>query len=280
MGEGPQCKRSSQSLNAPDLLSTGGGSVSDYPTTQELTSKSHLKHEKSSQRLAYANLQLSFTYTTGDFPVSMIGHLRAVTADELRDLQDKPGSIKEFLHGKQNENSGSAKAALLRVQEIAMQAKVTGKMADPKDSEKVREQILKELESAMAKRPSGIPSEAALSLEKSWHSLHYLLTGNVWETDSILGKTILGGNEIGPDIGYGPARFLRPDEVKEIATALKKLSKGDLAKRFDLQAMVAAKVYACHNEGELELAQDYFAQVVAYYVKAAKRGDAMILYLD
>jgi len=37
MGERPQCKRFSQSLNAPDLLSTGGGSVSDYPTNQALT---------------------------------------------------------------------------------------------------------------------------------------------------------------------------------------------------------------------------------------------------
>ncbi len=212
--------------------------------------------------------------------MSMIGHLRAVSTSELGNLQQDPDSIREFLHGRQNANSGIAKAALLRVQEIAMQAKAAGKTADPKDSEKVREQILKELESAMARRPSGKPSEESLSLEKSWHSLHYLLAGDVSETNSILGKTILGGNEIGPDIGYGPARFLEPDEVKEIAAALKKVSKDDLAARFDLKAMVAAKVYACHNEGELELAQHYFARVAAYYAKAAKRGDAMLLYLD
>ncbi len=210
----------------------------------------------------------------------MIGHLRAVTTDELKNLQQNPSSIKEFLHGKQNGDSGIAKAALLRVQEIAMQAKAAANTADPKDSEKVREQILKELEFAMAKRPTGNPSAESLSLEKSWHSLHYLLTGNLWEVNSILGKTILGGNEIGPDIGYGPARFLEPAELKEIATALKRVSKDDLAKRFDLKAMVAAKVYACHNEGELELTQEYFTRVVAYYVEAAKRGDAMLLYLD
>jgi hypothetical protein len=210
----------------------------------------------------------------------MIGHLRAVTIAELRNLQQDPDSIREFLHGRQNANSGVAKAALRRVQEIATQAKAAGKTADPRDSEKVREQILKKLESAMAKRPSSKPSEESLSLEKSWHSLHYLLTGNVGETNSVLGKTILGGNEIGPDIGYGAARFLEPVEVKEVAIALKKVSKDDLAERFDLKAMNAAKVYACHNEGELELTQHYFAQVAAYYTKAAKRGDAMLLYLD
>jgi len=37
MGEGPQRKRSTQTLNAPDLLSTGGGSASDLATNQALT---------------------------------------------------------------------------------------------------------------------------------------------------------------------------------------------------------------------------------------------------
>ena len=212
--------------------------------------------------------------------MSMIGHLRAVTTAELRNLQQDPDSIEEFLHGRQNANSGSAKAALLRVQEIAMQAKAAGKTTDSKDSEKVREQILMELESAMAMRSPGKPSEESLSLDKSWHSLHYLLTGSALETNSTLGKTILGGKEIGPDIGYGLARYLEPLEVKEVAKALTKISKDDLARRFDLKAMVAAKIYACHDEGELKLAQHYFTQVVSYYGEAAGRGDAMLLYLD
>jgi hypothetical protein len=84
----------------------------------------------------------------------MIGHLRTITTDELRKLKKDPDSIKAFLHRNQNTNSGDAKAALLRVQEIARQAKAAGKTTDPKENEKVRDQILKELESAMAKRPS------------------------------------------------------------------------------------------------------------------------------
>jgi hypothetical protein len=212
--------------------------------------------------------------------MSMIGHLRAVTTDELRKLKKDPDSIKAFLHGNQNENSGDAKAALLRVQEIAKQAKAAGKTIDPQENEKVRDQILKELESAMAKRPSAGVKAEGLGLEKSWHSLHYLLTGSAWETSLTLGKAILGGKELGPDIGYGPARFLEPPEVKEVATALKKVSEVDLEKRFDLPAMVAANVYACRDESELKLAQHYFAQVVRYYSEAARRGDAMLLYLD
>lgn len=117
-------------------------------------------------------------------------------------------------------------------------------------------------------------------MEKSWHSVHYLLTGTAQETDSVLGKTILGGKEIGADVGYGPARYLEPSEVQEIAKTLKNVSEKELARRFDLKAMIAANVYACRDEGELALAQHYFTHIVAYYTDAAERGDAMLLYLD
>jgi hypothetical protein len=210
----------------------------------------------------------------------MIGHLRAVTAEELRKLKRDPDSIQTFLRGNKNADSGDAKAALLRLQEIAKQAKAAGRTIDPIENEKVREQILKELESEMVKRPSAGVKAEGLSLEKSWHSLHYLLTGSAGETNLTLGKTILGGKELGPDIGYGPARFLEPPEVKEVATALKEVSEVELEKRFDLPAMLAANVYACRDESELKLAQHYFAQVVRYYSEAAHRGRAMLLYLD
>lgn len=212
--------------------------------------------------------------------MSMIGHLRTITTDELRKLKKDPDSVKAFLHGNQNANSGDAKAALLRVQEIGRQAKASGKTIDPKENEKLRDQILKELESAMAKRSSAGVKAEGLSLEKSWHILHYLLTGSAEETNFTLGKTILGGKELGPDIGYGPPRFLEPPEVKEVATALQEVFEVGLEKRFDLPAMMAANVYACRDESELKLAQHYFEQVVRYYSEAAHRGDAMLLYLD
>jgi hypothetical protein len=204
----------------------------------------------------------------------MIGHLRAVTPTQLRSLQRNPSSVKELLHGKLIANSGNVKTALLRVQEMAMQAMAAG---NSRNNEKLREQIIAELESAGVANPDG---EEGLTLEKSWHCLHYLLTGTAGETDSVLGKAILGGREIGPDVGYGPARYLEPNEVKKVAKSLKTVSKKDLVSRFDLKAMKAAKIYACRDERELQLAQDYFTRVCNYYDEAAARGDAMLLYLD
>jgi Domain of unknown function (DUF1877) len=185
--------------------------------------------------------------------VSMIGHLRAVTPTQLRTLRKNPSSVKELLHGKQNTNAGDVKTALLRIEEMAMQrvlkmAKQTTHTAgDSKNNEKLRDQIIAQLESAGVTADSD--SEEGLTLEKSWHCLHYLLTGTAWETDTVLGKAILGGAEIGPDMGYGPARYLEPNEVEKVAKALKTVSKKDLASRFNLEAMKAAKVYACRDVG-------------------------------
>lgn len=205
----------------------------------------------------------------------MIGHVRAVTPEQLRSLQENPSSVRGFLHGEQIANSAKAKAALLRIQQMARERMAAGQ---PKNDERFREHILAELESAGV-TPLRNP-DAGLSLEKSWHSLHYLLTGTARETDSLVGKAILGGIEMGPDVGYGPARYLDATEVEKVANSLKAVSEDDLALRFDLKAMKTANIYACCDEDELGLAQGYFVQLCDYYEKAAARGDAMLLYID
>ena len=81
------------------------------------------------------------------------------------------------------------------------------------------------------------------------------------------------------DLGYGPARFLTPQQVHEVATALEAISKDDLSARFDLKAMMAARIYPCKDDSELELAQDYFEQLLRYYADAAANGNAMLLWV-
>src|SRR5437763_1889481 len=182
--------------------------------------------------------------------MGMIGHLRAVTEDQLRTFQQAPASIGELLHGKARANTANLMAALQRAQEIGLRT-----MGNPAEKEKARLEIIRELTAAVVKLPTDGPDKDGLSLEKSWHSLHYLLTGSAQEVDSPLGNAILGGKEIGPDLGYGPARFLDARQVQEVSSALSKVSNDDLARRFDLRAINAAKVYACDDDGDLELAQ-------------------------
>jgi hypothetical protein len=234
--------------------------------------------------------------------MSMIGHVRQITPAQLAEFRKNPSALGRFLHG----GLGGGPLVNIRdinaiVQKIAAEARQTGAFADPAKRDALRVKMMHALQDAGAKIPAEIlktmppgdrPTQAAsdaepadareegLSLDKSWHALHYLLTGHAEEAPPPLGNAILGGTELGEDMGYGPARFLTPEEVRATSNALNKLSADDLAGRCDLPTMIAAEIYACREEGDLGLAQEYFSELVRYYADAATRGNAMLLYLD
>jgi hypothetical protein len=60
--------------------------------------------------------------------------------------------------------------------------------------------------------------------------------------------------------------------------ALNAISKDDLRKRFDLKAMMAARIYPVRDQSELRLAEENFALVSRYYAEAAAAGNAMRLW--
>jgi hypothetical protein len=119
-----------------------------------------------------------------------------------------------------------------------------------------------------------------LEIDKAWHGLHYLLTGEAWGGAPPLANAVLGGEEIGEDFGYGAARYLTPGQVKEVATALSGVSEEELTNRFDPDAMRAAQIYGISgDDDDLEYLLEYFRPLVEYYQDASQKGNAMLLYL-
>jgi len=208
--------------------------------------------------------------------MGMRGHLRQITPAQLQDFQRSPKTVKDAVRGKSRTNMAKMMATFERLKPVADRARAMH--LDPAEQEKVRNEILKELAAAGGGFHDG-PDENGLNLEKSWHVLHYLLTGKAEDAPPPLGNAILGGHEIGGDLGYGPARFLAPNEVREVAAALAAISKDDLAARFDLDAMIAMHIYPVRDDSELEMAQHYFEHLSRYYADAAASGDAMLLYI-
>jgi CRP-like cAMP-binding protein len=208
----------------------------------------------------------------------MRGHIRQIAPSQLERLRGNPKMVAGLIRGKARRNSSKAKSALERAQKIAAEARAAGILNDPAEQERVRAQILKELAGAGIMLQGG-PTEEGLNLEKSWHVLHYLLTGKPEEAPPPLGDAILGGTEIGDDLGYGPARFLTAQQVREVAKALAAVSNEDLASHFDLDAMIAARIYPVRDGTELEMAQHYFEHLTRYYADASTNGNAMLLYL-
>lgn len=124
--------------------------------------------------------------------------------------------------------------------------------------------------------------EHQIDLDKAWHAIHFTLTGSVWEGAEPLYLVILGGTEFGEDYGYGPPRYLTPDQVKAVSSALEPLTPDVFSGMFDSDALTREKIYpkvfwASEEDGGLEYVLDNYLNVREFYRTAAERGDAMIV---
>src|SRR6202008_4312926 len=81
--------------------------------------------------------------------------------------------------------------------------------------------ILKLMQERLSQRakPAGGKREV-LSLEKAWHGVHYVLSGAAEPGPELRSQPVLGGVELGDDpegfSGYGPARYFRAAQVREL----------------------------------------------------------------
>jgi len=126
--------------------------------------------------------------------------------------------------------------------------------------------------------------EHAIDLDKAWHGIHWLLTGEGWGGEPPLSLAILGGTDIGPDQGYGPARFVTPQQVGAVAVALAALTDEDLARRYDAKTMDERHIYPTVWERDGAEALGYLIHHVhvlaRFYAKAAQRGDAVLQWIS
>jgi hypothetical protein len=124
-------------------------------------------------------------------------------------------------------------------------------------------------------------SENSISLEKAWHGLHYLLTGDPWDGDGPRAFLLCGGSEEGEDLGYGPARLIDAEEVREIAQVIGGITVDELWSRFDAEQMEQLEVYpGIWDEPEADLREEYgeyFEQLKEFLAQTAEAGHALRL---
>lgn len=128
-------------------------------------------------------------------------------------------------------------------------------------------------------------SPGTLQLHKMWQALHFMLTGTAWDSSGALGQAILGGADVGPDIGYGPARILTPTEVQETSDALGRITAAEFKRRFAPEEMEAQDIYPTGIwVAEKDTITDdlvvLFEQLVAFYRGAASRKDSALLWMS
>lgn len=126
----------------------------------------------------------------------------------------------------------------------------------------------------------------SIDLDKAWHGIHYLLTGSAWEGGSPLGYLVEGGEPVGEvDVGYGPARVLRPSQVQEFGAALEQVAPEHLQQRFDPRAMMKADIYPSiwgRNSAEddaLGYLLDHFQRLRAFVAQVRQLGKGLVFGL-
>jgi len=127
---------------------------------------------------------------------------------------------------------------LLQMDEAAAGGLADDNRHDPGDD--LRRQLLGSHPACSIQQAMG----AALSLEKAWHGVHYLLCGETDAGRTILSQAVLGGTEFGDDLGYGPARYFAQAKVSLTARELTQAElETEMRARFDPVQMSRAGIY-------------------------------------
>ncbi len=227
--------------------------------------------------------------------MSMLGNFKQISGTLLEHIKAKPALVRDVLRYRPSQAVPSNDVeAFLSLLPGHMRKAVENMPPDARQA--ILDQFTKSLpdmpdvlkqQIAEARHPK--PSKAAfdskdfgeeLFIEKAWHGVHFLLCGVIDEAPPPLGDAILGGTEIGPDMGYGPARYLDPHRVKAVADALKAIPPSVLAARFDIAGLQEHQVYPnAWSEDDREWIQGAYSELRDFYADAAQKGLAVLLYI-
>lgn len=121
-----------------------------------------------------------------------------------------------------------------------------------------------------------------IDIDKSWHAIHYLLTGTAWLVTGDAGLAVLGGEPLGEELGYGPARVLSPEQVRRVSEVLSATDEDTLRQKYDPGRLTRLDIYPriWDEHGVLdEYVLPNYARLVAFYAKAAAENQAVLLAL-
>lgn len=124
-----------------------------------------------------------------------------------------------------------------------------------------------------------------IDLDKSWHTIHFVLTGRTWDGDFPLGFLVSAGTLVGKeDVGYGPARGFSSRAVSAINDALLEITDEEFVKRFSVAALKEAEVYPSFGHASDEEERPYFLEnfqsLRLFVSRAAEQKKALLVYIN
>lgn len=120
-------------------------------------------------------------------------------------------------------------------------------------------------------------------LDQAWHILHFLFCGTNAEGPWPSGFLMSGGEEVGPDQGYGPIRLLAPQLSRDVATFLDAQSFQLLESAYVTSEIEAAEIYwqASSDEAErqrqVEELWNMIKELQAFFEHTVRAGNASLI---
>lgn len=147
------------------------------------------------------------------------------------------------------------------------------------DGLSTEERLLK-IAAAMEK----VQNPAQFNLEKDWHVIAYLLTGDAKITEAHqpnapLHNVIFGGLKASATTGYGPVRYFDTKLVAEIAAALANADQKILTARYDPAAMKKLDIYAPPEADEKKAILQSIEELTSFFQKAAAAHEEVIKFV-
>jgi hypothetical protein len=123
------------------------------------------------------------------------------------------------------------------------------------------------------------------NMEKDWHIIAYLLTGEAGiveehRPNAPLHNVIFGGLKTSVTTGYGPARYFDSKLVAESATALVGADRKLIAERYNPAQMKKLNLYAPTEDSERKGVLNAIEEFTAFFQKAASAHEEVVTYLS
>jgi hypothetical protein len=125
-----------------------------------------------------------------------------------------------------------------------------------------------------------------VDIDKAWEGIVFLLTGQcLAEADHPLVAVLFSGQLVdeNQDLGYGPAHYLRPQQVADLNNQITAITVADLKQRFDPAKMMELGVYPeIWDDGDdaFDYLANYFNSVQQLYHQAAQNQEAIITFVS
>jgi hypothetical protein len=121
-----------------------------------------------------------------------------------------------------------------------------------------------------------------MDIDKSWHGLHFLMTGTAWAGDPPLNFILRGGTEVAGSDG-STTRLYPSSQLREIHRALKGVDPLLLKSTYDPAAMMNLEIYPGiwgRDAHALDYCIDHFASLKRFVARADRSSLGMVTLLS